>query len=131
MTHPLDEWIYYLKNNKIRDDFTAQGMERAREVLAFDNLSEAEKKSYWHRVEDKRIRDGEIETAFTDGEIKGEAKGRVKGRAEGRAEGETETLERIVVESKRNGLSLDQIQSFTKFSIEQIIEILTRHNMVE
>ena len=127
----LDEWIYYLKNNKIRDDFTAQGMERAREVLAFDNLSEAEKKSYWHRVEDKRIRDGEIETAFTDGEIKGEAKGRVKGRAEGRAEGKTETLERIVVESKRNGLSLDQIQSFTKFSIEQIIEILTRHNMVE
>jgi predicted transposase/invertase (TIGR01784 family) len=42
----LDQWIYYLKNNKIRDDFTAQGIDKARNILAFDNLSDAEKKDY-------------------------------------------------------------------------------------
>jgi len=71
----LDEWVYYLKNNKIRDDFTAQGLDRARQMLAFDKLTESEKKQYWRNVEERRIRDSEVSTAFLDGEIKGEAKG--------------------------------------------------------
>ena len=71
----LDEWIYYLKNNKIRDDFTAQGIDRARQILAFDKLSDEEKKRYWRRVEERRIKDSEMNTAFLDGEIKGLAKG--------------------------------------------------------
>ena len=69
----LDEWVYYLKNNKIRDDFTAQGIDKARQILAFDNLTDDEKKQYWRRVEGKRVRDGEIQSAFIDGEAKGEA----------------------------------------------------------
>ena len=39
----LDEWIYYLKNNKIKDDFTAQGLDQAREILIYDNLTDEEK----------------------------------------------------------------------------------------
>ena len=42
---PLDEWIYYLKTSMIRDEFTAQGMDKAREILAYDNLSDADKKA--------------------------------------------------------------------------------------
>ena len=71
----LDEWIYYLKNNKIRDDFTAQGLDRARQILSFDQLSDEEKKQYWRRVEERRIRDSEMSTAFLEGEVKGEARG--------------------------------------------------------
>jgi len=73
-----------------------------------------------------------IDDAMTKGEAigltKGEAigleKGRVEGLEKGRAEGEAQTLERIVIDSKNNGLSLEQIQSITKLSIKQITEML-------
>ena len=99
----LDEWIYYLKNNTIRDDFTAQGLDRAREVLAYDNLSDSEKKQYWHNVEARRIKDSEISTAFLDGESKGLQKGKViglkKGEAIGLKKGEAERT-RLKVEKE-------------------------------
>jgi len=59
----LDEWIYYLKNNKIKDEFTAQGLDLAREVLAYDNLSDKEKEEYDNEAKLARIKDSEIETA--------------------------------------------------------------------
>jgi hypothetical protein len=77
----LDEWVYYLKNNKIRDDFTARGLEQAREVLAYDNMSDAEKRDYEASIKSRRIKDSEIKTALH------------KGEAKGRAEGEQERLE--------------------------------------
>jgi predicted transposase/invertase (TIGR01784 family) len=71
----LDEWIYYLKNNVIKDEFTAKGFTKARDLLAYDNMTDAEKKAYWRYIEDRRIRDSEVVTAFTDGVIKGKAIG--------------------------------------------------------
>jgi len=53
-----------------------------------------------------------------------------EGHAEGRAEGKAETLERIVLEGKRNGFSIEQIQVLTKFTTEQITEILKQHNLL-
>ncbi len=50
----LDEWIYYLKNNEIKDDFKAQGISVARELLRVDNLSEDEKIAYKKHIEDLR-----------------------------------------------------------------------------
>jgi predicted transposase/invertase (TIGR01784 family) len=114
----LDEWIYYLKNNKIRDDFTAQGIGRARELLAYDNLSDAEKKEYERSMKDKRIRDSEARTAFSDGEI--------KGRAEERAEGEIRLQEReneIALNMLKDGVSVENVSKYTGLSIEQIKEI--------
>ncbi|MDR2138832.1 MAG: Rpn family recombination-promoting nuclease/putative transposase [Tannerella sp.] len=42
----LDEWIYFLKNNSIRDEFTARGLDRARAVLEYDRLSPEERAEY-------------------------------------------------------------------------------------
>ena len=118
----LDEWIYYLKNNKIRDDFTAQGIDKARQILAFDNLSDVEKKQYWRRVEDRRIRDGEINTALLEGEAKGEAKGLEKGLEKGRAEERVN----VVINSHRAGLPVETISTITGLMHEEIIHILMR-----
>ena len=41
----LDQWIYYLKNDKIKKEFTAKGLNKAREHWRVDNLSELDKKS--------------------------------------------------------------------------------------
>ena len=138
----LDEWIYYLKNNTIKDDFTAQGLDKARQILSFDNLTDVEKKKYGRLVEEKRIRDSEINTAFLDGETKGLEKGKIiglekgeiigleKGEIIGLEKGETKTLERIVVDGNNNGFSFEQIQSITKLSGEQITEILKRNGLL-
>jgi predicted transposase/invertase (TIGR01784 family) len=78
----LDEWIYYLKTGKIRDDFTAQGLDKAREILAFDNLTDAEKKQHDRMLHNRSIKDSQIRTAFSDGEFKGHARGLAQGKAE-------------------------------------------------
>jgi predicted transposase/invertase (TIGR01784 family) len=100
----LDQWIYYLKNNKILDNFTAPGLGKAREVLSFDNMSEEEKKQYLRNVEDWRIKESEILTALH------------KGKAEGKIEGKIETAKT----AKELGLAIEQIQKLTNLSIEEI-----------
>ena len=119
----LDEWIYYLKNNKIRDDFKAKGMDKARQILAFDNLSDAEKILYWRRVEEIRIRESEIETAFTDGEIKGETKGRAQGELIGMERGEQKKAATIAKNLLKKGMSLEDVSDATGLSKQQVDEL--------
>ena len=47
----LDEWIYYLKNNEIKDEFTARGIDKAKELWRVDNLPEDEQKNYQKHIE--------------------------------------------------------------------------------
>jgi hypothetical protein len=47
----LDEWIYYLKNNVIKDEFKAKGIEEAKERWRVDNLPEEERKRYLKHIE--------------------------------------------------------------------------------
>jgi predicted transposase/invertase (TIGR01784 family) len=141
----LDEWIYYLKNDRIRDDFTAKGLDKVREVCAFDSLTEEEKREYHRETKDRRIRDSEMVTAFTDGEIKGKAEGRAEGRAEGVAEGRAEgqaerdrleakleaaqaekeaALKKNVLNSHQAGLTKDTISSIFGLTHSQVSKIL-------
>jgi predicted transposase YdaD len=90
----LDEWIYYLKNNKIEDHFTAKGLSKAKELFLFDNLSAAEKERYLCTVDNKLLSDDAIQTALLEGKIKGEAIGLEKGEAIGLEKGEAIGLEK-------------------------------------
>lgn len=51
----LDEWIYFLKNSEVKDDFKAKGLDRAREKLRYEMLTDEEKKMYDRFQENKRI----------------------------------------------------------------------------
>ena len=42
----LEEWIYFLKNSEIKEEFTAKGMVEAKEILRVNNLSEEERVAY-------------------------------------------------------------------------------------
>jgi hypothetical protein len=50
----LDEWIYYLKNNDIKDEFSAKGISKAKELWRVDNLGEEELKNYHKHIENLR-----------------------------------------------------------------------------
>ena len=140
----LDEWIYYLKNNRILDEFTAQGIDKARKVLAYDNLSDEEKIEYKHTMKYRSIRDAEMVTAFSDGEFKGRAEGhaegrveghaegRAEGRAEGHAEGRAEGLaegeetanKKLIINSYRANFSIENISLITGLPKEDILAII-------
>lgn len=68
----LDEWIYFLKNSEIKDNFTAKGLNEAKSALRIDDLSPSEKEEYEIYIKSARIRESEIRTAFTDGIIEAE-----------------------------------------------------------
>jgi hypothetical protein len=42
----LDEWIYFLKNSEVKDDFRAKGLSEAKEVLDLMRLAKEEQYSY-------------------------------------------------------------------------------------
>ncbi len=48
----LDQWIYYLKNNEIKDEFDAKGIGKAKELWRVENLPEDERKIYLKHIED-------------------------------------------------------------------------------
>jgi predicted transposase/invertase (TIGR01784 family) len=142
----LDEWIYFLKNSSVKEGFTAQGLAKAQEVLAFHNLTPEEQADYLRSVEENRIRNSEIITAFTDGEIKGKREGLVEGKAVGLMEGKAvglmegeaiglekkkkkmdELKEQIVINASRMGMSLKDISTMTGLPTEEIDNILEKH----
>jgi len=63
----LDEWIYFLKNSEIKDEFKAKGIQEAKEKLRIDNLKGVEKEEYEIFIKDQRNKESEVKTAYTDG----------------------------------------------------------------
>jgi predicted transposase/invertase (TIGR01784 family) len=67
IAEPFDEWLYFLKNSEIKPEFKAKGMERAKEVLRYENMPLEEKYAYNRYVENRRIEMGVLETAEDKG----------------------------------------------------------------
>ena len=68
----LDQWIYYFKNNEIKDEFDAKGIHQAKERWRVDSLPEDEQKRYEFHLKDLR---NEASRAFT---MKVDAEDRVR-----------------------------------------------------
>jgi len=68
----LDEWMYYLKNNSIPDDFTALGLAEARKRLQFDKLSEQEKRDYLRFMDQLNYERNALEYSKSEGRAEGE-----------------------------------------------------------
>jgi len=62
----LDEWIYFLKNNAIEENFKAKGIQKASEVLQTYKLTKQEKIDYNAFIKSYRIEMGVIESLKFD-----------------------------------------------------------------
>ncbi len=60
---PLDEWVYFLKNSEVKDSFKAKGLDKAKEKMRYENLTEEEKKMYDRFQENRRIENSVSYTA--------------------------------------------------------------------
>jgi len=59
----LDEWVYFLKNSEVKDSFKAKGLDKAKEKLRYENLTDEEKKMYDRFQENRRIENSVSYTA--------------------------------------------------------------------
>jgi hypothetical protein len=76
----LDEWIYFLKHNRIIEGSTAQGLVKANEVLAYYNLSLEDRKDFDYEQDLKSRNISEVASIWD--EARGEAEELVKTLAE-------------------------------------------------
>ena len=104
----LDEWIYFLKNSEIKDEFQARGLAQAKDNLKVENLSQAEKAAYQKYLEDKRYEMSVIESAAVTGEL--------RGRKEGKKEAQIEIAKSL----KARGIDINLIIETTGLSSGEI-----------
>jgi len=50
----FDEWVYFLKNSEVKDGFKAKGLDKAKEKLRYESLSDEDKKMY-KRFQENRL----------------------------------------------------------------------------
>ncbi len=79
----LDEWIYFLKNEEIKEDFKGKGLKKAKAELDILKLPENERIDYERYQEDLRYQASMVESSYTIGMMKGEEKGIEKGIEQG------------------------------------------------
>ncbi|WP_339133870.1 MAG: Rpn family recombination-promoting nuclease/putative transposase [Candidatus Electrothrix sp. GW3-4] len=104
----LDEWIYFLKNEEIKPEFTAQGLQEAGRVLAYTKLNKEEQIDYNNYIDTRRRRDSELRTKFSEGLEEGLEKGLKKGRLETARSMKKEGIPGEIIQ-RCTGLSLDEI----------------------
>ncbi len=123
-TDTLDEWIYFLKNETIEDNFKAKGLQQAKEQLDVLKLSEQARKDYEAYMEDRRYQASMFNSSYGSGRMDGLETGRKEGREEGRKEGDKEARLNIARNllpllddrtiAEKAGLSLEEILRLRK-----------------
>ena len=66
----LDEWIYFLKNSEVKDEFKAKGLKEAGEVLDIMRLDKEDEYGYNRYMDSLSLKASEIFTLQTEAEFK-------------------------------------------------------------
>ena len=111
----LDEWIYFLKKEEIKDEFKAKGLKQAKEELNILKLSETDRKDYEHFVEQIRYEESLIVSNYRVGELKGAEEERKK-------QEEKQKLEKFEIVKKclQRGMSIEEIVDLTGLNKQEI-----------
>ncbi len=115
----LDEWVYFLKNSEVKDGFKAKGLDKAKEKLRYEGLSEKEKKMYARFQENRRIEMSVQYTAKIEAKEEGKREGKIEGKWEGKQEKAIEIAKRMI----KRGIETAIIAEDTGLSIEQIEQL--------
>ena len=108
----FDEWVYFLKNEQIKESFKAKGLRQAADKLDVLKLSEQEARIYENYLNDLSYERSMIESALIEGEAKGIKEGEAKGKIE---------IARKMLEDK---LPLEKISKYSGLSIDEIKKLL-------
>ncbi len=110
----LDEWIYFLKNGEVKEEFTAKGLNEAKERLDEMKLSEKERIAYQKYLDRLREIASENHTKGADAQKLIE-------------QGEQRQIIKTVLNLDKLGLSHDKIAIAVEISITEVKRILKEH----
>ena len=68
---PIEEWLDYLKNNRIKDDTSTPGLKEARQRRLYMTRTEAERKAYDAHMDDIMVQNDVLDTAKMEGRAEG------------------------------------------------------------
>ena len=111
-TTPIEEWLDYLKNNRIKDDTSTPGLQEARQKLLYISMSDADRHAYDAHMDDIMVQNDVLDTAKQEGWA--------EGRAEGRAEGERQSSISIAQKLKAMGMTVSDIAAATGLTEEDV-----------
>ena len=116
-TTPLEEWMQYLKEGRIRPDTKAPGLQKAREKLRVLSMTDEERQEYEKFLSDKwyerDILEYHEEQSFNQGYDQGEAIGLERGKAIGLAEGEAKAMRELAMKMKADGMDDETVFRLT------------------
>lgn len=75
---PMEEWMAYLKDGKIRPDTTAPGLNEAREKLRYYSMTPQERHAYDEHLSTVMIQNDVLDTAKMEGKMEGKMEERMK-----------------------------------------------------
>jgi len=131
-TTTLDEWIYFLKNQEIKDEFKAKGIQKAKQSFALLSMSDEELRAYNSYQDSLRDEASYIETNYYCAKMEGREEGREEGKEEGivvgieigREQGVEETTRTIAIKLIEQGSAIEIIKAVTGLSVAVIEELV-------
>jgi hypothetical protein len=122
INEPLDEWIYFFKNNEILDTFKAKGMKAVREKMIVNNLTDDEKKKYDRFLDNLHTEASIADTVRIEQEEKIKEE-REKAEKEGEKIGERKKAIKVALELIKIGLNNSQISQATGLSESEVEDL--------
>lgn len=112
----LDEWIYFLKNEQIEDDFSARGLAQAKETLDVMKMPEADRLAYERHQKQLHHEASLYQSTYVLGRMEGLEEGMEKGEEKGRRE----TLVATARKMKQAGIAVETIAEVTGLAVAEI-----------
>ena len=119
----LDEWIYFLKNTSLPENYSAKGLKQVEQKLNYEKMNTAEKQEYDNFIKSVRISKSALESARFEGREEGIEKGIEKGIEV--------TKVQAVIKGYENNLSVSLISNINDLSEERVIKILRDHGKMK
>lgn len=114
----LDQWIYFLKNEEIKDGFNAKGLIEAKEKLSVLKLSEQERLAYESYQKELHHQASNYQSTYVLGEIQR----RERGLEEGREQGKIEVALKLVPSELMNDQQIAQTTGLSSAQVAQLRE---------
>jgi predicted transposase/invertase (TIGR01784 family) len=126
----LDEWIYFLKNSEVKENFKAKGLKEANQVLDIMSLEDKDTYGYNRYLDSLHLKASEIFSLQTEAKFareegmkEGREEGMKEGREEGMKEGRKEGMKEIARKLIESGFDNDMIAKTTGLEIVEIEQL--------
>lgn len=116
----FDEWVYFLKNEKIYPNFDAKGIQDAAEKLDILKLDENKRREYEKYIEGLHY-DASMALPYEVGKKEGHEEGLKEGLEQGMREGASSMQLKIARSLKASGFDLSEIMQLTGLSEEILL----------